>query len=63
MHNPTFHVSPPLPLPAMDHTGGHKRSQYHPTIGAVICVLIEAGLTVAQVAADPGMPSYCTIFQ
>lgn len=49
-------------LPPMDHTGGHKPSQYHPAIGAVICARIEAGETVREVAADPAMPSYATIF-
>ena len=24
--------APSLPLPAIDHTGGHKDSQYHPNI-------------------------------
>ena len=61
MPSATFTVDPPLP--AMDHTGGGKPSQYHPTIGAVICALIEAGLSVRQVAANPAMPCYCTIFQ
>lgn len=50
-------------LPRIDHTGGWKDSQYHPRIGRVICERIEAGETVKQVAADPAMPSYCTIFQ
>lgn len=61
MNQPTFTTDPPLS--AMDHTGGGKPSQYHPTIGAVICALIEAGLTVREVAAHPDMPSYATIFQ
>ena len=47
----------------MDHTAGWKDSAYHPRIGEVICARIEAGETVRQVAADPNMPSYCTIFQ
>ncbi len=50
-------------LPPMDHTGGHKESQYDPRIGAEICARLEAGETVRQVAADPAMPSYATIFQ
>jgi hypothetical protein len=49
-------------LPPIDHTGGHKPSQYHPRLGQVICARIEAGETVRQVAADPAMPSYATIF-
>ena len=53
---------PPHPLPRIDHTGGYKPSQYHPRIGRVICARIEAGETVRQVAADPAMPSYATIF-
>lgn len=51
-----------LGLPSIDHTGGHKPSQYDPRIGAAICARIEAGETVRQVAADPAMPSYVTIF-
>jgi hypothetical protein len=58
---PSF--DPDHPLPRIDHTGGHKPSQYHPRIGQVICARIEAGETVRQVAADPEMPAYCTIFQ
>lgn len=54
---------PDRPLPRIDHTGGWKVSQYHPRIGRVICERIETGETVRQVAADPDMPSYCTIFQ
>ena len=50
------------PLPRIDHSGGWKDSQYHPRIGRVICARIEAGETVKQVAADPEMPSYATIF-
>ena len=50
------------PIPAMDHTGGYKPSQYHPQIGRVICARIWEGETVAQVAADPAMPSYATVF-
>ena len=61
MLSPFFTTHPPLPK--MDHTAGHKHSQYHPTIGRVICTLIEAGLTVRQVAAHRDMPSYCTFFQ
>ena len=51
-----------LPLPVIDHTGGHKRSQYHPQIGWEICQRMCDGLTIAQIAADPDMPSYATIF-
>lgn len=50
------------PLPAMEHTAGHKESQYHPTIGAVICQRILDGETVRQIVADPRMPSYATLF-
>jgi len=50
------------PLPWMDHTGGHKGSQYHPAIGAAICQRILDGETVKQVTADPAMPSYATLF-
>jgi hypothetical protein len=54
---------PDRPLPRIDHTGGWKDSQYHPRIGRVICERIEDGETVKQVAADPAMPSYPTIFR
>lgn len=50
-------------VPRMDHTAGWKESAYHPRIGEVICARIEAGETVRQVAADPNMPAYCTIYQ
>jgi hypothetical protein len=50
-------------VPSMDHAGGWKPSQYRRRIGEVICARIEAGETVKQVAADPAMPAYCTIFQ
>lgn len=50
-------------LPVMDHTGGYKESQYHPILGAEICARIEAGETVRQVAAEPSLPSYATIFR
>ena len=54
--------APSPPLPVIDHTGGHKRSQYHPQIGWEICQRICNGLTVREIAADPAMPSYATIF-
>ncbi len=54
--------APSPPLPVIDHTGGHKRSQYHPQIGWEICQRICDGLTVREIAADPDMPSYATIF-
>ena len=50
------------PLPAIDHTGGFKDSQYHPRIGWEICQRMCNGLTIRQIAADPAMPSYATIF-
>lgn len=46
----------------MDHTGGHKDSQYRREIGEVICARMEVGETIASIAADPAMPSYATIF-
>jgi len=54
--------APSLPLPAIDHTGGHKDSQYHPNIGWEICQRMCDGLTIREIAADPAMPSYATIF-
>ena len=53
----------PRPLPRIDHTGGHKPSQYHPVIGRVICERVGSGETVKQVAADPDMPSYVTLYR
>lgn len=59
---------PPLPddddltVPAMDHMGGHKESQYTPQMGVAIVVRMAQGLTIRQIAADPAMPSYATIF-
>jgi hypothetical protein len=50
------------PAPSMDHTGGWKDSQYTPEMGWVILQRIAAGETVKQIAADPAMPSYATIF-
>ena len=46
----------------MDHIGGAKASQYRREIGEVICARIDAGETIRSIAADPGMPSYATIF-
>lgn len=51
-----------LPVPAMDHTGGHKDSQYSPEMGLAILQRMAAGETVRRIAADPAMPSYATIF-
>jgi hypothetical protein len=49
--------------PWMDHTiGGGQYSQYTPQMAAIILARIEAGQTVRQVAADPDMPSYRTIY-
>jgi len=53
----------PEPLPEMDHTGGHKESQYHPRLGWEICQRMCWGQTIRQIAADPQMPSYATIFR
>jgi len=49
--------------PWMDHTvGGGQYCQYTPEMAAIILARIEAGQTVRQVAADPDMPSYRTIY-
>jgi hypothetical protein len=49
-------------VPGMDHTGGWKPSQYQPRIGQIICQRVAAGMTMRQIAADPDMPSYVTIY-
>lgn len=49
-------------LPAMDHTGGRKPSQYHPALGRQIVREVLEGCTVKQIAAAEDMPSYATIF-
>lgn len=54
--------APRPPLPAIDHVGGFKDSQYRPDIGWEICQRMCDGLTIRQIAADPAMPSYATIF-
>jgi hypothetical protein len=61
--NSTMPLTFDRPLPRIDHTGGWKESQYHPRLGREICARIEAGETVRQVAADPAMPSYATLFR
>lgn len=50
-------------VPPMDHTAGHKPSQYQPRFGEVICARLQAGETVRQITADPAMPSYATVFR
>ena len=49
-------------VPGMEHTGGGKPSQYRVRIGQVICQRVAAGMTMRQIAADPDMPSYATIY-
>ena len=51
-----------LPVPAMDHEGGFKDSQYSVEMGLVILQRMAAGETIRRIAADPAMPSYATIF-
>lgn len=53
---------PSPPLTVIDHKGGAKASQYHPNLGWEICQRICDGLTIKEIAADPAMPSYATIF-
>jgi hypothetical protein len=48
-------------VPAMDHTGGGKRSQYHPRLGKIILARLREGETIAQVCADEEMPSAATL--
>lgn len=56
-------LDPDAKPPWMDHTtGGGQYSQYTPEMAAIILARIEAGQTVRQVAADPDMPSYRTIY-
>lgn len=54
---------PPLDLPEMDHTGGWKKSQYHPVLGAAILRRVAAGETMKAITADPEMPCYATAFR
>lgn len=51
-----------LPMPPMDHTGGLKDSQYTPEMGWVIIGRMADGETIKQIAADPAMPCYATIY-
>ena len=48
-------------VPRMDHTGGAKRSQYHPRLGKIILARLREGETIAQVCADEEMPSAATL--
>ncbi len=50
------------PLPRMDHSGGFKASQYRPALGLEICARVAEGWTIAQICADPAMPSRATLF-
>lgn len=52
-----------LPVPPMDHTGGYKDSQYTPQMGELIVRRMAEGQTVRQIAADPAMPCYATIYR
>lgn len=64
MSDETPTAAPALPdLPEMDHTGGHKESQFHPLLGVEILRRMGRGQTIRQIAADPQMPSYPTIFR
>lgn len=47
----------------MDHKGGYKLSAYRPALGAEILRRMAAGQTIKQIAADPAMPSYPTVFR
>jgi hypothetical protein len=48
-------------VPAMDHTGGWKASQYSPGLGAIILARLREGQTIKEVCADPDMPSQATL--
>lgn len=50
------------PLPAMDHTGGHKESQCGVEIARAILARMARGETIRSITADPAMPSYATLF-
>lgn len=50
------------PLPAMDHTGGHKESQCGVEIARAILARVARGETIKSITADPAMPSYATLF-
>jgi len=49
--------------PLMDHAPGHKPSAFSWEMGRLILARIEAGETVREIAASPGMPSYATIYR
>lgn len=62
---PGYEGRPPRewPVPEMDHAAGGIESRYTPQMGRVILARIAAGETVKQIAADPRMPSYATVYQ
>src|SRR5258705_7274036 len=45
----------------MDHTGGWKPSQFNPGLGEMILDRLSQGETIAEVCADPEMPSAATL--
>jgi hypothetical protein len=49
--------------PLMDHAPGGKPSAFSWPMGRLILARIEAGETVRQITADPGMPCYATVYR
>ncbi len=50
-------------VPQMDHRGGGAESHYRPEIGREILRQIAHGRSVKDIAADPNMPCYATIYR
>jgi transposase-like protein len=49
-------------FPDMNHAGGGVESRYDPVIGREILRRVLEGDTVAEIAEDPDLPSYATIY-
>jgi len=48
--------------PEVDHSAGFKDSEFHPATAREILRRVARGWTMREVAADPEMPSYATLF-
>jgi transposase-like protein len=51
-----------LEFPEMNHAGGGVDSRYDPVIAREILRLVLEGQTVKEIAEDPDLPSYSTIY-
>ncbi|WP_374470898.1 hypothetical protein [Phenylobacterium sp.] len=51
-----------LEFPEMNHAGGGVESRYDPVIAREILRLVLEGKTVKEIAEDPDLPSYSTIY-